>query len=133
VNGHQKTGPQPASVFVGVGPADDVAAYLDAVSHDEVADLDAGPFDVTYARHPGGEPATDPAAQTFWAATDSGTGARTLTWPVASGDWAVVVMNTDASAGIDADVTAGATIPILGASAVAAVLVGGLMLVAGAV
>ncbi|TMR91426.1 hypothetical protein [Nonomuraea basaltis] len=120
-----------ASLFVGIGPADDVAAYLERVSHDEVGDLDAAPAGVTYIRRAGDRPAAAPAAQTFWAASDSGPGPRTLTWPVAAGDWAVVIMNTDASAGVQADIDAGARVPILGAVSVIAFVTGGLFLAAG--
>jgi hypothetical protein len=119
------------SLFIGIGPAKDVAAYLDPVNHVQVSDLDAGPFDVTYDPHAGGQPATDPAAQTFWAATDAGTGPRTLTWPITGGDWAVVIMNTNASAGVQTDVTAGASLPILRTVAIIAFVAGGLLLVAG--
>jgi hypothetical protein len=122
-----------ASLFVGVGPADDVAAYLDPVTHDEVANFDTGPFQVDYSRHDGGQTVADPAAQTFWAASDAGPGPRTLTWPVTSGDWAVVIMNTDTSAGVRAEVTTGATMPILGTAAVIALTTGGLLLVGGVV
>jgi hypothetical protein len=119
------------SLFVGVGPAEDVAAYLDPVHHVQVSDLEAAPFDVTYREHAGGQPATGPAAQTFWTAAHSGTGPQTITWPIAAGDWAVVIMNTDASAGVQADVTAGAALPVLRTVAIIAFIVGGLLLVAG--
>lgn len=86
-------------VFVGIGPADDVAKYLDGVRRSEVADFDADPFTVSYVQHPGGEPTADPTTQDFWAASDSGTGTRTLTWNVANGNWSIVVMNADRSGG----------------------------------
>jgi hypothetical protein len=121
------------SLFVGVGRADDVARYLDRVTYDKVDQFDTGPFEVDYKRHAGGQPATAPAAQTFWVASDTGTGSRNLIWPVTSGDWTVVIMNTDASAGIEADVTAGVTLPILRPIAITALVVGGLLLPAAAV
>ncbi|MFB9476666.1 hypothetical protein [Nonomuraea salmonea] len=62
-------------------------------------------------RHPGGEPATPPAAQPFWAATGSGS----LTWTPEAGDWTVVVMNADASPMISTDVRLSATLPWLDA------------------
>ena len=120
-----------SSLFVGVGPAKEVTAYLDAVNHVEVSDLEVGPFDVTYTPHAGGQPATGPATQTFWTATGAGAGPQTLTWPIASGDWAVVIMNTDSSAGIQADVAAGAKVPFLRTVAVIAFVAGGLLLGAG--
>jgi len=119
------------SVFVGVGRASDVAAYLDRVDHDEVADLETGPFSVRYDRHPGGKPAAGPAAQSFWTTSQSGPGEHTLTWPVEEGDWTVVIMNADASAGLQADVSTGAELPILSGIAAAALATGGVMLLAG--
>ena len=121
------------SLFVGIARADDVAAYLNQVRHDEVRDFDAGPFTVTYGRHQGGAPSTDPAAQTFWAASDAGPGPRTVTWPIRAGDWAVVIMNSDASAGIQVDVSTGARTPVLGTVAAVTLVIGGLLLVAGTV
>jgi hypothetical protein len=120
------------SVFIGVGPAAEVAAYLAKVDHDTVNHLDTGPFEVSYERHAGGRPATPPGAQSFWIASDSGTGQRSVTWPVASGDWVVVVMNTDASAGVEADVTAGVTLPILRPIAISLLVAGGLLVPIGA-
>ena len=120
-----------SSLFVGIGPADQVAAYLDRVNHDEFSDLEVDPFTVAYTRHPGDRPATAPTAQTFWAASDSGTGARALTWPVTDGRWTVVIMNTDASTGIDADVTVGGKLPIIRIVGIVSVVGGGLLLLAG--
>jgi hypothetical protein len=120
-----------ASVFVGIGPASDVAAYLDRVKHVEVSDLDSGPFEATYTQHAGGRPGTAPEAQTFWAATDAGIGPQTLTWPIATGDWTVVIMNSDASAGVDTDVSAAARVPFLRTAAVIAFVFGGVLLIAG--
>jgi hypothetical protein len=116
------------SLFIGIGRAGDVAGYLDRVDHDQVDNLDTGPFDTDYHRHAGGRPATDPAAQTFWVASDTGTGPRTLTWPVTGGDWTLIIMNADASTGIEADVTAGVTLPILRPVAITMLVVGGLLL-----
>jgi hypothetical protein len=48
-----------------------------------------------------------------------------MVWPVADGDWTIVVMNADASRGIAAEAAIGATVP--GASWI----VGGLLSAAG--
>lgn len=120
-------------VFVGIGPADDVARYLDGVRRSEVADFDADPFTVSYVQRAGGQPAADPGTQDFWAASDTGTGRRTVTWNVADGNWSIVVMNADRSAGVDADVSLGGTLPVLLPAAIAALVVGGLLLILGIV
>jgi hypothetical protein len=62
---------------------------------------------------PGGTPATAPKQQAFWAAAASGPGLQHLTWTVAPGTWAVVVMNADGSRPVVAELTAGVTAPVL--------------------
>ena len=100
-------------VFVGIARTRDVDAYLNGTSRDVVADVDFSPFRVDYDREPGkGRPAT-PASQRLWAASAQGSQTQTLTWDTADGDWSVVVMNADGSAGVDARVSAGAKLPWL--------------------
>lgn len=118
-------------LFVGIGPADQVNAYLAAVNHDRISELDVGPFDVEYVTHAGGAPATSPQQQTFWVASDAGTGQRDVTWSIGSGDWSAVVMNADGSAGVDADVRAGAALPIVHQIAVISLIAGGAMVLVG--
>jgi hypothetical protein len=59
-----------------------------------------------YTKLAGHAPATPPAHQNFWIAQSEGSGQRTLDWGTASGNWTIVAMNPDGSAGvaIDADV-----------------------------
>jgi hypothetical protein len=54
-----------------------------------------------------------PAAQSFWVASTSGTAPLSLTWNPQPGHWSLVVMNTDASPGVRADLDFGATVPAL--------------------
>ena len=56
-----------------------------------------------------------PADSHIWAASEQGSGKQTLNWEIEDGDWSVVVMNADGSAGVDADISAGAKIPFLDA------------------
>ena len=56
-------------------------------------------------------PRPRPAAQSFWAASATGSGSQALTWKTKSGEWSIVVMNADGSPGVSADVSAGAKIP----------------------
>ena len=104
------TGSGGKAVFVGVAPADRVAAYLNGVEHATLTEL-ADPA-TTYAQHPGGAPATRPADQDFWVAQASGTGVQAVQWPRDGGVWTVVVMNADGSAGVDAGVDVGITAPL---------------------
>ena len=98
------------AVFVGVGPAADVAAYLNGVGHDEVSDFDVDPFKLSTTTRAGDEPSA-PAAQSFWVASATGTGASTLSWPATGGDWSVVIMNADGSRNVAVDLSVGGTVP----------------------
>jgi hypothetical protein len=119
------------ALFIGIGSAADVANYLAGVGHTELSDVEIDPFEVTYAEQSGGRPAASPAAQNFWVASDTGTGLRTLDWDVASGDWAVVIMNADGSSGIDADLGVAATLSAIRDIAVGALIGAALMLTIG--
>ena len=95
-----------ASVFVGIGPAAAVDAYLAGVAHDQVI----GSTDDTpdYRRSVGRSTIALPSAQSFWVESATGVGAQQLDWSASSGRWAVVLMNADGSPGVAADVTVGA-------------------------
>jgi hypothetical protein len=84
-------------LFVGIAPRADLDRYLAGVDNDEVRDVELDPFRAEYQRHAGGPPATPPGDQAFWTVSDAGTGSRELQWDITPGDWAVVVMNADAS------------------------------------
>jgi hypothetical protein len=103
--------PTSAGAFVGVAKTADVNAYLEQVGHDQITDLDYDPFAIDTKRLAGeGRPAM-PTAQTFWAATS--TGGRELEWKVRDGEWTVVVMNEDASPGVNLDAKVGAKLNLL--------------------
>jgi hypothetical protein len=100
-------------VFVGIGPSADVARYLGGVEHDRVDRLGFRVDDVEYERVIGGPPATAPGEQSFWAASSTATGRQNLDWDVERGDWTIVVMNADASAGVEVTAEFGISIPVL--------------------
>lgn len=93
-------------VFVGVGPRAMVFDYLDEVGL-ERSDLLGGE-----ARLTAGNDVTisDPADQDFWVATNID---DRLDWRITEGDYAVVLMNRDGSAGFDTTVDAAFRIPFL--------------------
>jgi len=95
-------------VFVGIGPDGAVAAYLRGVGQDELTDLDDDPPDLTGT--PGGAPRRPPEAVGFWVAQASGAGEQVLNWDADFGRWSAVVMNADASRGIDVEADAGVKI-----------------------
>src|SRR3954469_13405696 len=98
-------------VFIGIAPAADVAGYLDGVGRTVVDDLGTGSSGSSQVD--GGAPSGQPGDETFWTAQASGSGTQQLTWRPAQGDWVLVVMNADASAGVNVTGTVGATVPSL--------------------
>jgi len=87
-------------LFAGVAATGEVKRYLGGVSYTTV-----NAHDVT--SHPGGRVPAAPATALPWAAQAQGTGSLTLSWEVQEGDWTVVVMNQDASAGLTVRAEAG--------------------------
>jgi Domain of unknown function (DUF4389) len=120
-------------IFIGIAETEDVDAYLDGVEHDEVRDLEFDPFSVDYRRFPGSEPPGPPGEQTFWAASASGADTQRATWEAESGNWTIVVMNSDAAQGVAADVSAGAEANFLLWLAIGLLIAGALLLAGGVV
>ncbi|HMN98811.1 MAG TPA: hypothetical protein PKD59_05310 [Miltoncostaeaceae bacterium] len=116
------TGARDGPVFVGIGPRDDVAAYLDGVPQ---ASADFGDGGVPLQPTAGARAPAPPAAQTFWSRSASGTGRQTIVWPVDAGDWSAVVMNADGSAGIAVESELGVRTDGVLWLAIAALAVGG--------
>ena len=90
-----------STAFVGIGPADDVRAYLDGVAQARIEDVGLDPFRVEYRFTSGTDRAEPPGEQDFWVA--EGTDEQPLVWEPEEGDWVVVVMNADGSAGVSVD------------------------------
>lgn len=127
-----------SNTFVGIGPAHEVNRYLSDVSHAEVEHLRFDPFAVDYRYHQGGAPRTAPGDAKFWAASVEGPGAQRLEWRPQSGNWAVVIMNADGSAGVSVQTSLGASSPwvfrvglILVVAGAVGMLIGVTLLVAG--
>lgn len=113
-------------LFVGIGRKDDVLRYL---SGDGYATVDS--FEVRAdTTHPGEAPSGPPSNGSLWATSTQGTGQQTLLWAPRDGEWSVVFMNADASAGVDVQGDAAAKLPALpwlaGSLLVIGVLVGSL-------
>jgi hypothetical protein len=118
----------PAGIFIGVAPSAAVLRYLAGVNYAQITGVQFSPYHVTSASHSGGAPEV-PTSQTVWQAHASGTGTESLTWTVASGEWGFVIMNADASPGVFATVSVGATAPFLFAIAFGLLIGGGIILI----
>ena len=124
-------------VFVGIARTADVDRYLRGTAHTIVTDVDTSPFKAQYRTVPAAARPARPATQSFWAASARGAGRQQVTWDVKDGNWSVVVMNADASRGVDTGVSAGADLPWLdeagwatvGAGVLVALMAAGLILV----
>lgn len=102
-----------AEVFLGIAATADVEAYLNGTAHDEIAELycDVGEVqNIEYTRHEGTVVPARPDEQTFWVAQGVGPERHTLEWTVEEGDWTAVIMNSDGSLGITAEVELGAKV-----------------------
>ena len=78
------TGTAGQPVFIGIAPADQVSAYLAGVRHATLIEID-DPATTQYTEHPGAAPVGNPAAETFWTTSATGTGTQHLEWPQRTG------------------------------------------------
>ena len=119
-------------IFVGIAPSPDVTRFLQAVAYQEPTRFVGGSGGFAYRTHPGGAPVATPGSESFWFAQASGAGTQTLSWHVTSGQWAVVLMNADASRGVQAQVAIGATVPFLFGLGLGLLIAGAVVIVGGA-
>lgn len=125
---------QSKGIYLGIAPADDAQAYLRGVGYDELTDfsITGDPFEgfsITFSRTnvPGDQPLErkplSPLTQSFWEVSAHGTGTQALEWSPSTGTYWMILMNEDASTGVDAEVGLGLDIPIL-STITTAILVG---------
>ena len=99
-------------MFVGIARTNDVENYLQGVAHDGHRHRHvAVRGELRRPRRHG--PRGGSRELTDLGRSEQGSGKQTLNWEIEDGDYSVVVMNADGSAGVDADVSTGANIPFL--------------------
>ena len=116
-------------IFIGIAPQAEVAKYLTDVRHSEVTEVRFSPFRAEYRDVSGTKPPARPADQTFWAASATGPGSQELKWDLRPGNWAVVIMNADASSPVSVDLRGGARSDLLW-PVFLGLLIGGIVLLA---
>ena len=99
-------------LFLGIGPASAVDAYLASAPTEKITRFDLYPYRLDTVRRDGTTRPAPPDQQTFWAARASGAN-PTLTWKVTDGSYRIVLMNADASPAATANVRASLRIPHL--------------------
>jgi hypothetical protein len=118
-------------VFAGIAPAGAADRYLSGMAYATVTSATGSV--PSYLGHTGGPPAVPPGQAGIWSVQAAGPGTQTLILPLTSGRWTVVVMNADGSAPVSVRVDIAATLPVLAGVATGLLVVGVIMLVAGAV
>jgi hypothetical protein len=79
---------------------------------------------------PGTKQPKPPGTQPFWVAEAHGSPA-TLTWPVAAGDWTLVIMNASGASQVSVIASGSVTLPALGPISIVLLVVGLAILVGG--
>src|SRR3954447_20220279 len=122
-----------SAVFIGIAPSADVAHYLGSASYDEISDLRTDPFDYSLTRRgTGGELSAAATDQGFWTTQSSGPGTQTLTCYLKPGTYTAVVMTLDGSPGVAVDLSAGGRLGWLTPLAWSLGLLGGALILGGA-
>jgi hypothetical protein len=120
-----------ADVFVGIAPRADIERYLDDVQRTEIRTVRYFPFEIEYRDVTGSRAPALPVDQDIWVASASGPDVQELEWSIAPGDWGVVVMNADASAGVTAELQAAVRSDLIAPAATALIVTGAILLLVG--
>ncbi|MGH3114603.1 MAG: DUF4389 domain-containing protein, partial [Gaiellaceae bacterium] len=86
----------------------------------------------TYRPSSGSSAPAEPGGESFWAVSASGAGTQNVQWDVAEDSWSVVVMNADASRGVDFGLSLGAKIGFVFWVGLGFVIGGAILLAGGA-
>jgi hypothetical protein len=122
--------PSGTPLFLGIAAQSDVDRWLAGTAHDELISP-YGDNEPRYRRVAGAQRSVaDPAEQSFWLASASGTGTVVLDWRVTTGRFAVVLANSDGSPAVSAGVRVATRIPSLAPLGIGLIAGGALLAVA---
>jgi hypothetical protein len=97
-------------VFAGIAPTSAANSYLSGVAYTTVTSYGGQDQRIS---HPGSRVPQPPGGTPIWAVRASGAHTASLLWTMRDGDWTVVVMNADRSAGVAVHADVGASFPAL--------------------
>lgn len=107
-------------IFIGIATADKAHEFCKTMHYKEANDWDiiGGPWEMdfwvnTWLNHPGAEQARPPLQSSIWLASGSGMESAEFEKILVSGDYWVVIMNGDGSAGMDVDLQVAYKTPLL--------------------
>lgn len=118
-------------VFVGVGPAAAVDGYLSGTAYDELVDVRLSPLRATLVPTDGPGAPVRPADRPLWTVSATGPGPRTIDVPVTAGGQRLVVMNADASEGVEVTAALSLRAPFLRSLAIGLLVAGVIVAPAG--
>lgn len=121
------TGPGGESVFVGIGPEEQVETHLDDVAHTEVTRIRDS--EASYRDFAGTASPLPPGEQDFWAVSAAGPGDQSLTWDLERGSWVIVIMNADGSQGLAVEASAAARTDLLVPVAIGLLVIGAVLVI----
>lgn len=121
------------AVFVGVAPAAAVDRYLSGVAYDELVGVRLSPLRATLVPTDGAAAPARPADRPLWTASATGPGERTIDVPVHAGGQRLVVMNADASEGVEVTAALSLRAPFLRSLAIGLLVAAGIVAPVGGV
>ena len=120
-----------SDIFIGIAPRADVSRYLHDVKRTEITSARYFPFRVGYRDIAGTRAPQPPAESDIWVQSATGPGAQELQWKLEPGDWGIVVMNADGSAGVTAQLQAAVRSDLIAPAATSLIVLGVILLVLG--
>lgn len=121
-----------AETFVGVGPAEEVDAYLDGVDVERIRSFELDPFELDTERTGGTNVPDPPLTQDFWTTSVVVAGQPlTIELDLTQGRQRLVIMNVDASPDVSIEADVAVELPFLSTLAWILIVVGLLLLVVG--